>query len=696
MKHFEQSATPHFPKLDGLFHDAFSMLGRSGRWYDTAKKTEAKPGPCSDWKLNSASPDLDQVAALARLLSVPTKSPQQLVESLFAPFSVTVIETGQATWNLAVEQALVEGLLPAIRNKYDYLPKISVLSPEPKPTKSRLRRVHKDFEEEIQDALTSRQPVLLVVDSSHSLPDSVFRSVTNWMPITSLSWPLVKGLHEILHDGSAKIDGAQPNQSFSEFGSVEDLPPKTLALALRHRDFNDVIAEVHDSFLCKPVKVNQNALNDVKGLGQSRKLLEQLAADVSSWSRDTLEWASIPQGVLFYGPPGTGKTYAASKLAEQMGAHFVSTSYAGWQKMGHLGDFMKAMKSSFDKARENAPSVLFIDEIDSFGDRATAKGDNADYVRSAINALLEQLDGAEKNDGVLVVAACNNYEKLDAALVRSGRFDNKIYLGLPAKSTFSEIISELVGVTIQSSTIEKVSAHLVGQTGADAAAVVRSAGSLARSSGRNLSDNDLLQAALQLAPMSSDADLRRAAIHEAGHAVAGYLLGRGVPIRAEIKAQGGSVTFAPVETFPTASNLEATICTALAGRVAEQAFFGDVSAGSGGGEESDLATATLLSAQMELQFGFGARPLLWQSVDKENLGSILSDSNVAKAVNQRLENAKKQTTATLTESRNMVLKLATLLIEQRQIGKDELASFFSQNNETNTVQYFEKTNAMQS
>lgn len=681
MKHIEQFSTPNFHEPNSLFQEAISMLGQTGHWAGALKESKPKAGPCSVWQVNATSPDLDQVTALARLLSVRPMYQDEYIERLFAPFSVTVFETGQTAWNLATEKALVDGLLPAIRNKYDYLPKVSVISPEQRSSKSRLHRVEQDFEEEIQDALTSRQPIIVVVDSSHSLPDSVFRSVTNWMPLASITWPLIAHIHGSLHleGGSPTVE--QHELSFSKLGSPYEFSPKILARALRHCDFDDVIAELYENSSCKAASSNKNALSEVKGLGQSRVLLEQLAADLTSWSHQELEWSAIPQGVLLYGPPGTGKTFTASKLAEQMGVNFIATSYADWQKTGHLGDFMKAMAKSFSEARDNAPSLLFIDEIDSFGDRSTTKGDNEGYVRSAVNALLEQLDGAKKAEGVFVVAACNSFETLDPALIRSGRFDCKIPLDLPDKKAFSEILTDHVGTKVSSDTVAKVAAHLVGFSGADAAAVVRSAGSLARSAGRDLCDDDLAQAALQLAPSCSDADLRRVAIHEAGHAIVGYALGRGVPIRVELKAHGGSVVFAQTENCPTISNLDAMLCTALAGRVAEISFFGEPSAGAGGGANSDLATATRLAIQMETQFGFGTQPLLWRQIDATNLNSVLSNPKIAEPVYQRLEDAEKRTKETVLKNRNLILKLATLLLQDRQINESEMEVFFCQNQE---------------
>ncbi|WP_170339692.1 AAA family ATPase [Ruegeria arenilitoris] len=676
MTRVEKNSTARFPELNELFTNALEYLDQNARWPELTETEPNGEGPCAIWQSISGQYDVASVAALMRLFGTLPSDPDELVESIYHPFAVTVIETGNAAWVAPTQEALNRGLLPAIRNQHKYLPKFQAVSPEAR-SPSKKRSAREDFAQDVIERLAKREPVIFVIDRMEAFPDVAKPSVSNWKSLASLTWPMIKKLHEILH-GDQEVRGdvvGRPEPADSSHLST--LKPDGLALAARRPRFSDAVSTIKNATTQTSSKPRGNALKAVKGLGDSRLHLEQLSADMANWATGDLQWSEIPRGVLLYGPPGTGKTFTTSKLAEQTGFHFVATSYADWQKRGHLGDFIKAMAKSFEDARDNAPSLLFIDEIDSFGDRETASGDNAGYVRAAANALLEQLDGARTTQGVLVVGACNSFDKLDSALIRSGRFDLKIEMKLPDKAAFSEILKSLAGDAVSNEAIRQVSAHLVGYSGADAAAVVRQARSLSRRHNRGLTDQDILMTAKLFAPASSPDDLQRAAIHEAGHVIVGHALGRGVPVRAEITAQGGSVEFASKSHYPTAPELEAMISTALAGRVAESAFLNSVSSGAGGNETSDLARATLLAVQMETQFGFGAQRLLWRPIEIGELNSLLADPAVLKKVNIRLERAEQVAKVAILQRRQEVTAVAAALLEHRQLGLKELEAILA-------------------
>ncbi len=672
----KQNPTAAFPEFNEIFASALEYLDQNVGWLDTTCTDDKEEGPCSIWQSISGQYDVASVAALVRLFATLPHAPGELVESVYQPFAVTVIETEDPAWIFSTQKAMNSGLLPAIRSKHKYLPKIQAVSHEV-PSIAKRRAARDEFAREVEERLAKREPVIFVTDRADSLPDVAREAATNWKSLASLTWPMVSRLHEILHGRKERRPEILNQPASSDTGFLSRAKPDSLALAARQPDFTHVVSAIEKSSGREQSVANPDALKGVKGLGDSRILLEQLAADMTTWAAGDVEWSEIPRGTLLFGPPGTGKTFTAGKLAEQTGFHFVATSYADWQKHGHLGDFLNAMAKSFDEARDNAPSLLFIDEIDSFTDRETAAGNNADYTRAAVNALLEKLDGVRSTEGVLVVGACNSFNKLDSALIRSGRFDLKVEMKLPDKAVFAEILDGHVGAAVSNQTLHEVSAHLVGCTGADAAAVVRQAKSLARGQKRELTDQDLLTAARLFAPASLPEDLRRAAIHEAGHAIVGHVLGQGVPIRAEIGSQGGSVEFHAKGNYPTASELEALISTALAGRIAERVFLNSVSTGAGGGEGSDLAKATLLAVQMENQFGYGAQRLLWRPVEIKELNSLLSEPEVFKKVALRLERAEKTAKAAILKSRKEVMAVATALMDRRQLGPKEFEAILT-------------------
>ncbi|WP_371813919.1 AAA family ATPase [Ruegeria sp. HKCCA4707] len=562
-------------------------------------------------------------------------------------------------------------------DKFGHVPKARTLSPHSAGFSRNPQKRQTEFEDRLLGELSEERPLMCLVESVADLPDVARCAVTNIISLPALSRQMVLKLYSVIHGRQNLTELRDMLRLLPSDEELVKLSPQELAIAIRKSKSQDMAAALAERVTQKKSQARVGALAEVRGLGNSRVLLEQLAEDLRSWKSGALPWDEIPRGLLFYGPPGTGKTFTAGKLAEEIGAHFVATSYSDWQKAGHLGDFLAAMNESFKEARAQAPAILFIDEIDSFGDRATASGDNSGYIRNAINGLLEQLDGAKTCEGVFVVAACNDFEALDAALIRSGRFDMKLNMPLPDKFALAEMLHLHIGEEVPIRQLDHVAAHLVGRSGADVAAVARQARSLARRHRRNLMDTDLWSAAQMLVPAASDADLHRAALHEAGHAVAGFLSGKGVPVSAEIGAQGGKVQFRPSSLLPKKRELDAELVCLLAGRAAEQVFLGAPSAGAGGGAQSDLAQATLLAARLDMQLGLGGSGLVWRQVTDETLASLLENHVLEDRVSRRLDTAADAAVQLISEHRDLVQSVADQLLPQRQLTRDELSELLS-------------------
>ena len=327
-----------------------------------------------------------------------------------------------------------------------------------------------------------------------------------------------------------------------------------------------------------------------------------LAADLSDYKAGRLSWKQVGgHAALLSGPPGCGKTLFARALAATCAMPLISGSYAIWHSAGsaHQGDFLKAMRKSFAEARAAAPCILFVDEIDSFPDRGKLTHSWADYEIQIVNALLAEIDGVEGRDGVILLAAANHPEKLDPALVRSGRLDRHFRVRLPDRAGLVRILREHLAEDLAGEDVSAAALAATGSSGADCERLVRGARRRARAARRAMEMADLL-AEIGGADDRSPEDRWIAAVHEAGHAVAICALRPGGLGVVSLHASGdtGGMTAAAFATsaFVRPGDLKQRLVMLLAGRAAEETVFGQASSGAGGGEASDLARATACAA----------------------------------------------------------------------------------------------------
>ncbi|MBN8974859.1 MAG: AAA family ATPase [Rhizobiales bacterium] len=358
--------------------------------------------------------------------------------------------------------------------------------------------------------------------------------------------------------------------------------------------------------------VEQPTLDDIHGLGEAAVWGRELAKDLADFREGLLPWADVDRGVFVSGPTGTGKTTFAQALARTCNVPIHIHSLARWQAKGYLNDLLKAMRAAFDEARRAAPCILFVDEIDSFGDRETLDGKNEQYCREVINAFLECLDGIEAREGVVVIGASNMPGKIDKAILRPGRLGKHVRIPLPDAEARIGILRHHLRGELASEDMKDIAIRLDGSSGAVIEQAVRDARRKARSERRPLTVADL-QHGLPPRIALSDEAFALACVHEAGHVVVGHLLGNEAG-RYLVEARtfreithDGSAGWTAFRQTPGVTRGKraylAQITILVSGIAAEAISFGEHTDGGGGGDDSDLRHATLIAAAMHVSAG---------------------------------------------------------------------------------------------
>ena len=367
---------------------------------------------------------------------------------------------------------------------------------------------------------------------------------------------------------------------------------------------------------------------DVAGQDEAKESLVEIIDFLHNPGKYTEIGAKLPKGALLVGPPGTGKTLLARAVAGEAGCQYLSISGSDFVEL-YVGVGASRVRDLFEQAKKNAPAIVFIDEIDAVGrQRGTGLGGGHDEREQTLNQLLVEMDGFASNEGVIVLAATNRADILDPALLRPGRFDRQIYVGLPDIKGREEILR----VHARNKPLaEDVDLHTVAQatvgfTGADLENLLNEAALLSAREKRPFIRMDVLHEAMlkviagpekksRVVPLHAR---KLTAYHEAGHAVVIHELKTQDPVhQITIIPRGpaaGLTISLPEEDrmYQSRQELQERICTCLGGRVAEELVLGDISTGA----SNDLQTATSIARSMVMKYGMSDR-----------LGAISYDSD---------------------------------------------------------------------
>ena len=434
---------------------------------------------------------------------------------------------------------------------------------------------------------------------------------------------------------------------------------------------------------------------DVAGADEEKEELQEIVEFLKNQTKFNTLGARIPHGVLLVGPPGTGKTLLARACAGEAGVPFYSISGSDFVEM-YVGVGASRVRDLFDKAKKTAPCIVFIDEIDAVGrQRGAGLGGGHDEREQTLNQLLVEMDGFGANEGVIVIAATNRADILDKALLRPGRFDRQVYVGLPDIKGREEILkvhtrNKPLAPDVVLKTIAKSTA---GFTGADLENLVNEAALLAAKRGRKaITEQDIEEASIKVVAgpekksrVVTEREKRLTSYHEAGHAITHYYCETADPVH-EISiiprgAAGGYTMSLPEEdkNYVTKKQMEDNIVTLLGGRVAEKLVLDDISTGA----SNDLERATAIARSMVMRYGFSERlgPVVYGNEPSETfLGRDLSAgrgysetvaSEIDAEIREMLDEAYEAARVMLSEHIDKLHTVAKALMEREKLSGEE-------------------------
>ncbi|BBB97125.1 cell division protease FtsH [Bradyrhizobium elkanii] len=541
-----------------------------------------------------------------------------------------------------------------------------------------------EFEKQALSALCLGLPfVAISPDAESHLPAVVLKSDPIRLVLPSIDARVIalairvvtgKPCRELLEDDAARLLTATDLSIGIRF---DRSPEECLAQLKRLVDLRRVPASVRDI-----------SLDDLHGMGEAVRWAKSVIADLKMWKAG-MPWSAIDAGACLEGPPGVGKTtlpMAMQRSAAEQGIklELASCSHSQFQGAGdgHLGHFMREMTSFFASARAKPrPVLVFIDECDSFADRSKLRPSHshADYVTACVNGLISELDGISSSrdgatssrEGLILLGASNDLSRCDPAILRSGRLNRIIRIGLPDLNDLEKMYRFRLGGRLVHDDLQEICMLSLGSTGADVERIVKDALRIARHASRDLMLSDLRAVVSPEEDRDFDTQ-RRVAIHEAGHILMDVLnFGAPENVLANIAAvgqRGGATVRTKSPPFAgTYSDYRLRLETLIAGRTAESLLLSEHSHGSGGRRGSDIHLLTTTAAAMVGSLGLaGPVPLLFFG-SLDDTEELMSYPEVRRAAHEELQKAAESCLAKLTAHRPVLEGIVKILLQARRI-----------------------------
>ena len=447
---------------------------------------------------------------------------------------------------------------------------------------------------------------------------------------------------------------------------------------------------------------NKVTFADVAGADEEKEELSEIVDFLKDPKKYTDLGARVPRGVLLVGPPGTGKTYLAKAVAGEAGVPFLSISGSDFVEM-YVGVGASRVRDLFDQAKKNQPAIVFIDEIDAVGrQRGAGLGGGHDEREQTLNQLLVEMDGFTVNEGVIIIAATNRPDILDTALLRPGRFDRQVYIGMPDKKARKASLEiHARGKTFDPDVdFDVIAKATTGFSPADLENLLNEAALLtARRKKTSIGMTEVNESVVKVmmgpekkSRTITEKDKKLTAYHEAGHAVVRRFLPHLSPVH-EISIvprgmAGGYTMWLPSDdkSYVSRSEMYESIVCSLGGRVAEKLFLDDISTGA----SSDISHATDTARKMVMKYGMSDAlgPIAFDSENHEvfigrDFGAVHNYSEEVAAkidgeISEMIKSAFAKAEEILSEKADKVHAVSAYLIEHEKVSASEFNTFFAE------------------